>query len=113
MIAVAKRRKKDIDPTFGRRLRALREAKGWTQAQLGEKVGMMFQNIARLEREVRDLRNQLGDRENAAYLAELTARHEADQQAAAEPPKPTPTKRPPRKDQRVARHGSGSSGKKS
>lgn len=47
MDAVAK---KKIDPTFGRRLRELREAKGWSQAQLADEAGMLYQNIARIER---------------------------------------------------------------
>ncbi|HJZ54750.1 MAG TPA: helix-turn-helix transcriptional regulator [Gemmataceae bacterium] len=41
--------KKEIDPTFGRRLREWRELRGLTQTQLGEKVGMQSTAIARLE----------------------------------------------------------------
>ena len=52
MLAVAK--KKQIDPTFGKRLRELRKAKGWTLAQLGERAEMMFQDVARLERSDRE-----------------------------------------------------------
>jgi putative transcriptional regulator len=48
MAAVAKR--KVIDPTFGRRLHALRKAAGLTQSELAEKVGMLHQNVARLEK---------------------------------------------------------------
>jgi len=47
-------RKKEIDPTFGRRLRALRNEKGWTLAQLGTKAGMAYQDVARLERAERE-----------------------------------------------------------
>src|SRR4051812_48342881 len=47
MALVAKR--KEIDPLFGRRLRAFRDAKGWTQAQLGEAAGMRQNVVARLE----------------------------------------------------------------
>lgn len=43
----------------------------------GSDVNRLLEHIARLEREVRDLRNLLTDRENADYLASLTARHEA------------------------------------
>lgn len=46
-----KNSKKKVDPTFGRRLRALREARGWSQAKLGETAGgVRYQYIARLER---------------------------------------------------------------
>jgi transcriptional regulator with XRE-family HTH domain len=47
MVAVGKR--KDIDPTFGQRLRVLRTEAGLTQAQLAEKVGMQPTAVARLE----------------------------------------------------------------
>ena len=50
----------------------------------GSDVNRLLEHIARLEREVRDLRNLLADRENAEYLASLTARHEAAR-AAIEP----------------------------
>ena len=43
----------------------------------GSDVNRLLEHIARLEREVRDLRNLLTDRENAEYLASLAARHEA------------------------------------
>jgi transcriptional regulator with XRE-family HTH domain len=46
--------KKRIDPTFGQRLRHLREERGWTQGQLGERAGMMYQMVARLERGERE-----------------------------------------------------------
>ena len=35
---------------FGARLRELREAAGLTQKELGERVGVPYQNIARIER---------------------------------------------------------------
>ena len=47
MTNVAK--KKDIDPAFGRQLRAIREAAGMTQAELGRKAGMLPHVVARLE----------------------------------------------------------------
>lgn len=52
MVKVAK--KKQIDPTFGRRLRALREERGWTQTVLGERAGMGYQEVARIERGERE-----------------------------------------------------------
>jgi len=52
MVAVAKR--KTIDPAFGRRLRELREQAGLTQAQLGERAGMLYQTVAKLERAERE-----------------------------------------------------------
>lgn len=52
MVAVA--RAKKSDGAFGRRLRELREAAGLTLAALGERAGMSYQNVARLERGDRD-----------------------------------------------------------
>ena len=43
----------------------------------GSDVNRLLAHIARLEREIGELRNELADRENAALLAELSARHEA------------------------------------
>lgn len=48
MVAVAE--KKPIALVFGRRLRGLREAKGWTQAELGERSELLYQDISRMER---------------------------------------------------------------
>lgn len=52
MVAVG--RKKQIDPQLGRRVRALRDERGLTLAQLGEKAGMGYQEIARIERGERE-----------------------------------------------------------
>jgi transcriptional regulator with XRE-family HTH domain len=52
MIEVAKR--KEIDPTFGRRLREVRKSAGLTQLELGEKAGMHQHAVARLEAGERD-----------------------------------------------------------
>jgi hypothetical protein len=41
----------------------------------GSDVNRLLEHIARLEREVGDLRDLLADHENASYLAELSARH--------------------------------------
>lgn len=48
MVVVAKRRREATG--FGARLRELREAKGLTQAQLGERAGMVYQAVAKYER---------------------------------------------------------------
>ncbi len=42
----------------------------------GSDVNRLLEHIANLEREVRDLRKLLADKENAEYLASLAARHE-------------------------------------
>lgn len=42
----------------------------------GSDINRLLEHIARLERHVSDLEHQLTDRENAEYLASLTARHE-------------------------------------
>lgn len=47
-------RKKEIDKSFGRRLRALREERNMTQAQLGEAAGMGYQEVSRIERGERE-----------------------------------------------------------
>lgn len=36
--------------TIGEKLKALREARGWTQKELGEKLGMKAQNLSRYEK---------------------------------------------------------------
>lgn len=46
--------KKNIDQTFGKRLRALREAEGLTLIELAQRIGIPYQNIARLERSERE-----------------------------------------------------------
>ncbi len=50
----------------------------------GSDVNRLLDHIARLEREVSDLRAELTDREIASYLAELAERHETATRAAAE-----------------------------
>src|SRR4051812_26237444 len=52
MLAVAKRRQR-TDIGFGRRLRAIREAAGLSQTELGERAGgMSLQQVAKYERSV-------------------------------------------------------------
>ena len=41
---------KKFDKAFGAYLKAKREAKGWSQAELASKVGNNYQNISRMER---------------------------------------------------------------
>ncbi len=48
MVATLAKDKRDTN-TFGARLKALRIEAGMTQAQLGERMGMLATNIARLE----------------------------------------------------------------
>jgi ribosome-binding protein aMBF1 (putative translation factor) len=45
---------------FGRRVAKLRAAKGWTQAQLAEKIGCVQSAIANIERGVSDGRRRSG-----------------------------------------------------
>ncbi|MFM7536353.1 MAG: hypothetical protein ACKO91_11275 [Acidimicrobiales bacterium] len=52
----------------------------------GSDVNRLLDHIARLEREVSDLRAELTDREVAAYLAELAERHETAQAAGSSNP---------------------------
>jgi polyhydroxyalkanoate synthesis regulator phasin len=64
----------------------------------GSDMNRLLAHIARLEREVRDLRNELTDREKAEYLATLAARHAVSQRtAAALPAVPAKAAATPRK----------------
>ncbi|MFA6446559.1 MAG: helix-turn-helix transcriptional regulator [Candidatus Paceibacterota bacterium] len=44
----------DIRIQFGKHLRQLREAKGWTQEELADKAGMHFTYIGQIERGLRN-----------------------------------------------------------
>lgn len=43
-----------VKKDFGKRLRKLREEKGWTQEELADKAGMHFTYIGQIERGVRN-----------------------------------------------------------
>lgn len=74
LAALGRRGRSEID----RRMeQASRRALHFFNLPAGSDVNRLLEHIARLEREVRDLRNLLTDRENAEYLASLAARHEA------------------------------------
>ncbi len=82
LAALGRRGRSEID----RRMeQASRRALHLFNLPAGSDVNRLLEHIARLEREVRDLRNLLTDRENAEYLASLAARHEAAQPAAKRP----------------------------
>lgn len=87
-------RSQDVAVLLALGLRAQREverrAEQWSRRTLhllnlpaGSDVNRLLDHIARLEREVSDLRAELTDREVAAYLAELAERHEAATAATA------------------------------
>lgn len=87
MVTVAKR--KPAKTGFGTRLRTIREAKGLTQEQLAERVGMAYQAIARIER---------GDSDNPTWstvqkLAEALGVEPNDFQADDDEPPARPGKR--------------------
>jgi hypothetical protein len=74
LAALARRGRSEFD----RRVeQASRRALHMVNLPAGSDVNRLLEHIARLEREVRDLRNALTDRENADHLAMLAARHEA------------------------------------
>jgi hypothetical protein len=71
---------------FGRRLeQTSRRALHLLNLPAASDVNRLLAHIARLEREVSDLRHQLADRENAEYLAALSDRHRSKQRAGAGP----------------------------
>jgi hypothetical protein len=80
LAALGRRGRSELD----RRMeQASRRALHLLNLPAGSDVNRLLEHIARLEREVRDLRNLLTDRENAEYLASLAARHKAAPRAAA------------------------------
>ena len=79
LIALSRRSRAEIDKRFEQ---MSRRALHVLNLPAGSDVNRLLDHIARLEREVRDLRNTISDRENAEFLAELEARH-ATKQAAA------------------------------
>ncbi len=82
LAALGRRGRSELD----RRMeQASRRALHLLNLPAGSDVNRLLEHIARLEREVRDLRNLLTDRENAEYLASLAARHEAARPAAKRP----------------------------
>jgi len=84
LAALARRGRSELD----RRVeQASRRALHMMNLPAGSDVNRLLEHIARLEREVRDLRKALTDRENAEYLAALSARHEATK-ASAKPRSP-------------------------
>ena len=79
LAALGRRGRSEVD----RRMeQASRRALHLLNLPAGSDVNRLLEHIARLEREVRDLRNLLTDRENADYLASLAERHEAAKPAA-------------------------------
>ena len=79
LAALGRRGRSEVD----RRMeQASRRALHLLNLPAGSDVNRLLEHIARLEREVRDLRNLLTDRENADYLASLAERHEAAKPSA-------------------------------
>lgn len=88
LAALARRGRSELD----RRVeQASRRALHMMNLPAGSDVNRLLEHIARLEREVRDLRKALTDRENAEYLAALSARHEA-KKAISKPRSPAPSR---------------------
>jgi transcriptional regulator with XRE-family HTH domain len=88
MVAVAKR--KQIDPDYGARLRALREKAGLSQSALGEMVGIASNSIARIERSESEptwgLARRLADALNTSLDSFRHPDQPDDQPDADEPP---------------------------
>lgn len=55
----------------------------------GSDINRLLDHIAQLEREVRDLREQLADRENMEFLAQLQALHDAESDVTVPRSKPS------------------------
>src|SRR5947209_1538131 len=83
MLAVAKRRQR-TDIGFGRRLRAIREAAGISQTELGERAGgMSLQQVAKYERSVSEPSWSVAVRLADALGVSLDALREASDPSAA------------------------------
>lgn len=80
LIALGRRSRSEVDrrmEQFSRRMLHL------ANLPAGSDVNRLLDHIASLEREVRELRNLLNDRENAEFLASLAERHESNKRATA------------------------------
>jgi hypothetical protein len=71
LTSLALRSRKEVDRLAEQ---ASRRALHFLNLPAGSDVNRLLEHIARVEREVRELRHQLADRENAEYLAELERR---------------------------------------
>jgi hypothetical protein len=72
LTSLALRSRAEIDIAIER---LSRRALHFLNLPAGSDVNRLLEHIARVEREVRDLRHQLTDRENAEYLAALARTH--------------------------------------
>lgn len=104
-VVLAQRTRGEVD----RRVeRASRRVLHLLNLPAGSDVNRLLAHIARLEREVGELRNELADRENAELLAELSARH-----ATGTARKQTARKQTARKRTAQAKEGGGGHGDRS
>lgn len=72
LIGLGLRGRAEVERTFER---LSRRSLHLLNLPAGSDVNRLLEHIARVEREVRDLRHQLADRENADFLAALEANH--------------------------------------
>jgi polyhydroxyalkanoate synthesis regulator phasin len=85
LVALGRRGRSELD----RRMeQASRRTLHLLNLPAGSDVNRLLEHIARLEREVRDLRNLLTDRENAEFLAALSERHDSGKPAVKRRPPP-------------------------
>lgn len=73
----------------------------------GSDINRLLDHIAQLEREVRDLREELADRENMEFLAQLQALHDAESDAKV--PRSKPSKKSTSKSSAKSSRSKGSS----
>lgn len=77
-----------FDEAVGHQLRHLRRSRGWTQTELGEKLGLSFQQVQKYESGVNRLSLQRACKMAAIFSVSLETLLPSDQELPNMPPPP-------------------------